>query len=50
VVTHGVFRYLLARQFLAEAWSVEARRRSYEPWSVWRLDSGHDLDTSVLAG
>jgi broad specificity phosphatase PhoE len=37
VVTHGVFRRLLARQLVAEGWRFEPGRRSYDHWSTWRL-------------
>ena len=35
VVTHGVFRRLLARELLAEGWRGEPGRRSYRNWSAW---------------
>ena len=37
VVTHGVFRRLLARRLAATGWRAAPGRRSYAPWSVWRL-------------
>lgn len=39
VVTHGVFRRLLARQLVAEGWGFEPGRRGYGHWSVWRLST-----------
>ena len=39
VVTHGVFRRLLAQRLLDDGWSAAAGRRSYAHWSVWRLDA-----------
>ena len=35
VVTHGVFRRLLAKQLLAQGWSRAERRGGYAPWSSW---------------
>lgn len=37
VVTHGVFRRLLAKQLVAEGWRFEPGPRSYDHWSTWRL-------------
>jgi broad specificity phosphatase PhoE len=37
IVTHGVFRRLLARELLTRGWRYEPGRRSYDHWSVWRL-------------
>lgn len=39
VVTHGVFRRLLARQLIADGWTLAPGRRSYARWSVWRLSA-----------
>lgn len=38
VVTHGVFRRILARQLEALRWRRDGRRRSYDHWSVWGLN------------
>jgi broad specificity phosphatase PhoE len=35
VVTHGVFRRLLARQLLTRGWSSAGRRGGYAHWSSW---------------
>jgi broad specificity phosphatase PhoE len=35
VVTHGVFRRLLANRFAQNGWNVPTKRRSYKWWSVW---------------
>lgn len=37
VVTHGVFRRLLARTLEQSGWLPDGARRSYANWSVWRL-------------
>ena len=37
VVTHGVFRRLLAKQLVSEGWRFEPGARSYDHWSTWRL-------------
>jgi broad specificity phosphatase PhoE len=37
VVTHGVFRRLLAKQLVHEGWRYEPGPRSYDHWSTWRL-------------
>jgi broad specificity phosphatase PhoE len=37
IVTHGVFRRILARQLEALGWQSDGRRRSYDHWSVWTL-------------
>jgi broad specificity phosphatase PhoE len=37
VVTHGVFRRILARQLEALGWHPDGRRRSYAHWSIWSL-------------
>jgi len=37
VVTHGMFRRLLARSLEASGWRPERARRSYANWSVWRF-------------
>ena len=37
VVTHGVFRRILARQLEALGWRGDGRHRSYDHWSVWAL-------------
>jgi broad specificity phosphatase PhoE len=37
IVTHGVFRRILARQLVADGWHFEPGRLSYDNWSVWRL-------------
>jgi broad specificity phosphatase PhoE len=43
VVTHGVFRRLLARQLLAEGWRFEPGPRSYGHWSTWRLRATREV-------
>ena len=40
VVTHGVFRRILARQLEALGWRADGRIRSWAHWSVWSLTSG----------
>jgi broad specificity phosphatase PhoE len=35
VVTHGVFRRVLANQLLARGWTGSERRGGYAPWSSW---------------
>ena len=35
VITHGVFRRLLAMRLQDLGWHTPAGRRSYKPWSVW---------------
>lgn len=35
VVTHGVFRRLLAKELVAQGWAGGARRGGYRPWSFW---------------
>ena len=37
IVTHGVFRRLLAKQLVSEGWAFEPGPRSYDHWSTWRL-------------
>ena len=37
VITHGVFRRLLATRLLEHGWHTKPGRRSYKPWSVWKL-------------
>lgn len=37
VVTHGVFRRLLAKQLVSEGWRFEPGPRTYDHWSTWRL-------------
>jgi hypothetical protein len=37
VVTHGVFRRLLAHRLLERGWQDLSRARSYKCWSVWSL-------------
>jgi broad specificity phosphatase PhoE len=37
VVTHGVFRRMLAGELRTMGWRFETLRRSYAHWSVWRL-------------
>lgn len=37
VVTHGIFRRLLARQLHALGWKPEGKHDSYAHWSVWSL-------------
>jgi broad specificity phosphatase PhoE len=37
VVTHGVFRRLLAQQLLLSGWTNTARRGGYSHWSYWTL-------------
>lgn len=39
VVTHGVFRRLLARTLERSGWLPDRARRSYANWSVWRLSA-----------
>ncbi len=45
IVTHGVFRRLLATRLIAEGWRLESGRLSYENWSVWRF-SRHDTPSN----
>lgn len=42
IVTHGVFRRLLAKRLLYEGWRFEPGRRSYAHWSVWKVVSARD--------
>jgi len=35
VVTHGVFRRLLANQLYARGWATRNRRGGYRHWSAW---------------
>ena len=49
VVTHGVFRRLLARQLVEDGWRLESRRRSYAHWSVWALAARGENHTSAAA-
>jgi broad specificity phosphatase PhoE len=37
VVTHGIFRRLLARRLEHIGWRPSGKRRSYQNWSVWSL-------------
>lgn len=37
VVTHGVFRRLLARQLESIGWRADGARRTYAHWSIWSL-------------
>ena len=37
IVTHGVFRRLLALQLVEDGWRAEGGRRRYVHWSVWRF-------------
>ncbi|HEY0036627.1 MAG TPA: hypothetical protein VGB66_08070, partial [Longimicrobium sp.] len=37
VVTHGVFRRLLARGLVARGWKLASGRRRYAHWSAWHL-------------
>jgi broad specificity phosphatase PhoE len=37
VVTHGVFRRLLAKQLISEGWRFEPGPRNDDHWSTWRL-------------
>jgi broad specificity phosphatase PhoE len=46
VVTHGVFRWILATQLVAEGWRFELGRRSYKHWSVWRLSAPATEETT----
>jgi len=43
VITHGVFRRLLARELTGAGWQAEPGRRSYACWSVWRLRAPDDI-------
>ena len=43
VVTHGVFRRLLAKQLVAEGWRFEPGPRSYDHWSTWRLRATREV-------
>jgi broad specificity phosphatase PhoE len=36
IVTHGVFRRVLAQTLIAKGWTLRGRR-SYAPWSVWEF-------------
>jgi hypothetical protein len=38
VVTHGVFRRLLAQHFQETGWQVSVPRRRYDFWSVWTVE------------
>jgi broad specificity phosphatase PhoE len=38
VVTHGIFRRLLAQELVAAGWRAAPGRQSYANWSVWRFD------------
>ena len=40
VVTHGVFRRLLAERLLSIGWTSAGRRGGYAPWSAWTFRSG----------
>ena len=40
VVTHGVFRRILAKQLLAHGWLSAGRRRGYGTWSAWSFEGG----------
>jgi hypothetical protein len=42
VVTHGVFRRLLAHQLRAEGWAFEPGRRDHGYWSTWRLRASRE--------
>jgi broad specificity phosphatase PhoE len=37
VVTHGVFRWLLANQLLSRGWNDARREGGYQHWSAWRF-------------
>ena len=39
VVTHGVFRRLLAKHLQAVGWRLSKPRSSYDHWSAWTLDT-----------
>ena len=39
VVTHGVFRRLVAQQLRVRGWTNVQRDGGYRPWSSWHLDS-----------
>ena len=39
VVTHGVFRRLLAKELIAQGWAGVVRRGGYRPWSFWLFSS-----------
>jgi len=41
VVTHGVFRRLLAIRLTELRWQALSRPRSYKHWSVWSFASLH---------
>ena len=43
VVTHGVFRRLLAKQLVAEGWRFEPGLRSHGHWSIWRLRATREV-------
>ncbi|MES2521785.1 MAG: histidine phosphatase family protein [Gemmatimonadota bacterium] len=40
IVTHGVFRRLLAQELLRDGWRPEPRRHGYAHWSVWGFRVG----------
>jgi broad specificity phosphatase PhoE len=40
VVTHGVFRRLLADRLLASGWERDGLHRSYRHWSAWSFRAG----------
>jgi broad specificity phosphatase PhoE len=50
VVTHGVFRHLLARQLRAEGWRIVTGPRGWAPWSAWRLSADPRLHASSTSG
>ena len=37
VVTHGVFRRLIAQQLVSRGWSSAQRDGGYRPWSSWHM-------------
>jgi broad specificity phosphatase PhoE len=46
VVTHGVFRRLVAKQLIALGWADTGRRGGYSHWSAWGFASPAQTDGS----
>ena len=45
VVTHGVFRRILAQQLTADGWISTSRNGGYGYWSCWTLERERAADT-----
>lgn len=41
VVTHGMFRRLLAQRLQMRGWHAHPGRHAYDPWSVWEFRRAH---------